>query len=121
MLLAVLLLAACAPSVQTPVIQYQASASDILAALAVYGPTVKTGSGVEYFQVTDIGPDRITLFAEGTIGSQLFLGLNGYSITFTTLENNGITFVAYRIDGLNYADEVAKIFFDHLDTKFKRL
>ena len=124
LLVPLLFVAACAPAQGVPPTLYNATSSDILAAVSQACPSIQPSGGYNYFSVTSITPTSVTCAAEQTTGMQVLSAFGGVSsniasITFTALQNGNVTSVAGG--GLRAGREIVLKVFAILDGKFQRI
>lgn len=123
-----LLLAACAPSQGVKPTVYKARSADILAYIAQVGPTIQPTILNSYFGVTGLTPNAVTLKSSPTTGVQIANALADVNVnegtiivTFTALENNGLTSVTHAADYSGKTPEAINKIYALLDARFPRV
>lgn len=120
-------LASCAPTQGAKPNLYKGSSSEILATIAQVAPSVQPTKLSNFFSVTAVTPTYVTLSAQPVVGFQVLNALAGNSttsgtvtVTFTALENQGITSVSSSMSDSRNIEFVNRVYAE-LDKKFARI
>jgi hypothetical protein len=118
----VLLFTACAPAAGRAIIQYQASAEDIIGAVAEIGVTLQPDPGYNFFSINAIGERFITLQANTTTGISILFGGSNLVLNFSAVQNGDIVSLAASGQGNGglVNDSIDKIT-QQLDVRFTRV
>jgi len=124
LLLLLVILAACAPAAGRPAIPYRATSSEIIGAIAQFGPQIQPGRSYNYFSIETISNDAVTLYAEETTANRIIGAIAGTAsstvrVTVTTFQAPGSTSVAISTSPAGN-DDLYELFVRELDRRFER-
>jgi len=122
--LLLIVLAACAPAAGRPAIPYRATSSEIIGAVAQFGPEIQPGRSYNYFGIETISNNAVTLYADETTATRIIGAIAGSTrstvrVTVTTFEGPGSTSVAISTTPPG-DEELYELFVRELDRRFER-
>ena len=119
-LLVLTLAAACAPAAGRPVVEFVASAEDVIAEIAIYGVSRQPNPNMNFYSVESIGERFVTLYSESTVGFTILIGRMETRLSFTAQQREDVTVLAASGRGTNASNEL-DIIIMYLSSVFERL